>query len=99
MDGYAETRFPQETGFLDCRRDILCGRVTLKWQPAADPSGIRNYEVELEKLTDRTYVVDKTRNNLRADSVSFQTECGAPYRLQPGRLVRVPGLRGPGQLT
>ena len=55
-------------------------QVTLKWQPAADPSGIRDYDVELEKLIDRTYVTDKTWNTLRADAAAFAPECGMPYR-------------------
>jgi hypothetical protein len=59
---------------------LACGPVNLSWQPASDPSGIRDYDVELEKLADRTYVAGKTWNNVRGDAVSFEPECGMHFR-------------------
>jgi len=59
---------------------VDCGRVTLTWKPAEDPSAIRDYDIELEKLVDRSYVTEKTWNNVRADSTFFDASCDTHYR-------------------
>lgn len=59
---------------------VECGRVNLTWKPAEDPSGIRDYDVELEKLVDPSYVSEKTWNNIRSDSTPFDASCGTRYR-------------------
>jgi hypothetical protein len=57
-----------------------CKPVDLTWKPAEDPSGIRDYDVELEKLVEPSYVAEKTWNNVRGASASFDASCGARYR-------------------
>lgn len=59
---------------------VDCVQVNLTWKPVEDPSGIRDYDVELEKLVDRTFVAEKTWNNMRGESVSFVPTCDTHYR-------------------
>jgi CubicO group peptidase (beta-lactamase class C family) len=59
---------------------IACGQAALSWNPAEDPSGIRDYDVQLEKLADRTFVEEKTWNNVRDETVAFDPTCDQHYR-------------------
>lgn len=58
---------------------INCGQLALTWRPASDASGIRDYDVQVEKLVDRTFVADKTLSNIRATSTPFDPVCDTHY--------------------
>lgn len=60
--------------------NVQCAQVTLLWRPSTDPSGIRDYDVESEKLVGRAYVAERSWDNVRGTSVSFAPSCNTSYR-------------------
>lgn len=60
--------------------NVQCAQVTLLWRPSTDPSGVRDYDVELEKLVGRNYVTERLWNNVRGTSVSFTPSCNTTFR-------------------
>lgn len=60
--------------------NVQCAQVTLLWRPSTDPSGVRDYDVELEKLVGRSYVAERSWNNVRGTSVSFTPSCNTTFR-------------------
>ncbi len=59
---------------------IECVQVTLKWKSADDPSGIRDYDAQLQKLVNRTFEPEKTWDNIRGDSATFSPSCNTSFR-------------------
>ncbi|MBI4788348.1 MAG: hypothetical protein HY782_15050 [Chloroflexi bacterium] len=59
---------------------VQCGQTNLIWRAPSDPSGIRDYDVELQRWAGRSYVADKAWNNQGGNSVSFAPACGTDYR-------------------
>ncbi len=59
---------------------VDCGQVSLKWRSAEDPSGIRDYDVELQKQVERTFVAERTWNNTKGDSVDLNPACNTVFR-------------------
>jgi hypothetical protein len=62
------------------KENVQCSKVTLLWRPASDPSGIKSYRIELEKLVGRSYVPEKDWNKKDETSVKFDPECNTGYR-------------------
>ncbi len=60
--------------------NVQCAPVTLLWRSSVDPSGVRDYDVELEKLVGRSYVAERSWNNMRGNSVSFTPNCNTTFR-------------------
>ncbi len=60
--------------------NVQCTQVTLLWRPSTDPSGVRDYDVELEKLVGRNYVAERSWNSVRGTSVSFTPSCNTTFR-------------------
>lgn len=60
--------------------NIDCGRVTLTWKLAQAAGGIRDYEVDLERLSNRSFVDDRTWSNILGDYVVLDPNCNAEYR-------------------
>lgn len=59
---------------------IDCGRVTLTWKLAQAAGGIRDYEVDLERQSNRSFVDDRTWSNILGDYVVLDPNCNAEYR-------------------
>ena len=59
---------------------VQCVQTSLIWRAPSDPSGIRDYDVELQRLAGRSYVADKSWNDQSGSSVSFTPACSMDYR-------------------
>ena len=59
---------------------VNCAQVSLTWRSAEDPSGIRDYDVELQKQVERNFVAERTWTNTKGDSVDLTPACNTVFR-------------------